>query len=104
MRVAMFAHREPDPGHEMDFERFVAEIQLYGTPKQISLTAEIVTAFVRKDGPVHFDTILEDLRDTLRSELRMEPARGPVWWLRFKMPGARDAQPAVQADGHASGQ
>ena len=105
-RVAMFTHRDWDENHKLEFERFVAEIQLYGTPKQIELMVHIVSAFVRRDSVVSLDNLLEDLRNTLRAELRMEPVDGPIWWYRFKMPTPIDGagvQPTVLADGPASG-
>ncbi len=100
-RIAMFTHRDWDENNKLEFERFVAEIQLYGTPKQIKLMSNIVEAFVRKEPVVSLDALLEDIRNTLRAELRMEPVTGPVWWYRFKMPspvGSTGAQPSVQAD------
>lgn len=96
MRIAMFAHRELDDTYKAEFEKFVAEIQLYGTPKQIKLMGEIVEAFVRRNPVVSLDAILEDLRNTLRAELRMEAATGPVWWYRFKMPGEAGAQQVLE--------
>lgn len=32
---------------------------------------------------VNFDPLLEDLRDGIREELRLEEVSGPVWWLRL---------------------
>jgi hypothetical protein len=82
----MAANRDLTPEHEAEIEKFVAEIQLYGTPRQVHLMTEMVKAFVRREKIVSFDPLLEDLRDALRSELRMEPVKGPVWWYRVKVP------------------
>lgn len=65
-----------------DLETFVAEIQLYGTPRQIVLMTEIVERFT-KPGRVPYDAMLEDLRDTIRAELNLERVSGRVWWLRM---------------------
>ncbi len=86
LKVAGTAHRELTPEMKRDFEDFVSEIQLYGTPNQIKLMSELVEAFVRRDKIISFDAILEDLRDSLRSELNMERISGHVWWYRFQMP------------------
>jgi hypothetical protein len=85
-RISMASNRNWTPELEIEFEKFVAEIQLYGTPRQIELMTKIVRAFVQKEQSVSFDPLLEDLRDALRKELRMEQVKGPVWWYRFKLP------------------
>lgn len=64
-------------------ETFVAEIQLYGTPYQVKLMNEAVESFLKPDFKVNWDQLLEDLRDTIRAELRLEKVTGPVWWLRL---------------------
>jgi hypothetical protein len=84
--LALAAVREWTDEHKAEFERFVAEIQLYGTPRQVELMTKLVEAFNRQDPVVSFDPLLEDLRDSLRAELKMEPVKGPVWWYRFKLP------------------
>ena len=84
--LAMAAVRDWTKEHESEFERFVAEIQLYGTPRQVTLMTKLVEAFDRQEKRISFDPLLEDLRDSLRAELRMEPMKGSVWWYRFKLP------------------
>jgi len=84
--LSMISNRDMNEEYKYDFERFIAEIQLYGTPNQVKLMSEIVEAFIRKDKKISFDLLLEDLRDTLRKELRMEKIVGPIWWYRFKLP------------------
>src|SRR5712692_9714463 len=85
-RLAMASNRDWTDQHKLEFEQFIAEIQLYGTPRQIELTIEIVKGFINHDPKVMFDALLEDLRNSLREELRMEPVTGHVWWYRFKLP------------------
>lgn len=65
--------REWTAEHKAEFERFVAEIQLYGTPYQVELMTKLVEAFNRQEPSISFDPLLEDLRNSLRAELRMEP-------------------------------
>lgn len=103
IRLANFNQREWTDSNQLEFENFVTEIQLYGTPKQIKLMSDIVNAFVRREEKVSLDPLLEDLRNTLRDELRLEKERGPIWWYRFKLPEKKAAQQAAQAYGPASG-
>jgi len=84
--LALAAVREWTDEHKSEFERFVAEIQLYGTPHQVDMMTKLVEAFNRHEPSIDFDPLLEDLRDVLRAELRMEPINGPVWWFRFTLP------------------
>jgi len=83
MRLANASNRSLSDKSMDDIETFVAELQLYGTPKQIQLMAEIVGAFKQAGGFVSYDAILADLRDTIRRALRLEPVSGAVWWFRF---------------------
>jgi hypothetical protein len=99
--LALAAVREWTDEHKSEFERFIAEIQLYGTPHQVGLMIKLVEAFNRQEPSISFDTLLEDLRDALRNELRMEPVSGPVWWYRFTLPEweiQRRAQQNAQPD------
>lgn len=100
--LSLAAVREWTDEHKAEFERFVAEIQLYGTPRQVELMIKLVEAFIRQEPSVSFDSLLEDLRNSLRAELRMEPVSGPVWWYRFALPkweierrAQQQAQPEV---------
>jgi hypothetical protein len=86
MRIAMASQRDWSEDQQLGFEQFVAEIQLYGMPKQIELTIELVKSFIAKQPRISFDPLLEDLRDSLRKELRIETVKGPVWWYRFRLP------------------
>lgn len=104
--LAMASVREWTDEHKAELERFVADIQLYGTPHQVLLMTKLVEAFTRQEPSISFDPLLEDLRDILRSELRMEPVTGHVWWYRFTLPKwelERRAQQGAQADDPASG-
>lgn len=94
--LAMAAVREWTDEHKLEFEKFVAEIQLYGTPRQVTLMTNLVEAFDRQEKSISFDPLLEDLRDSLRAELRMEKVKGPVWWYRFKLPEWKSQERAQQ--------
>jgi hypothetical protein len=82
-RLAISSNRELTDKLKDDLEMFVAEIQLYGTPRQIELMTEIVEGFKKPNHRVSYDEILADLPDTIRRELTLEPVSGPVWWLRI---------------------
>lgn len=97
MRIATSTNRELTPEIKEKLETFVAEIQLYGTPRQIELMQAMVSEF-KKDGEVSYDALLADLRDTIRAQLKLEPISGFVWWMRFdyRLPSvAGSALPAV---------
>jgi hypothetical protein len=85
MRIATSMNRPIDAEAIRLLETFVAELQLYGTPHQIQLMSEIVEGFKKPNKTVSYDPILEDLRDTIRKELKLEVVSGPVWWLRLTL-------------------
>jgi predicted KAP-like P-loop ATPase len=64
-------------------EDVVADIQLFGTPRQIHLLKTMTHEMV-KDGTFDLDPILNDLRDHLRRDLNLESIEGNVHWLRDK--------------------
>jgi hypothetical protein len=82
LRLANSSHRSFGATEITALELFVSEIQLYGTPRQIAMMQSLVEA-AKKGGYIPFDQLLIDLRDTIRSELRLERVEGDVWWLRF---------------------
>jgi hypothetical protein len=87
IRIATSSNRELTDKLKDDLEMFVAEIQLYGTPRQIELMVEIVEGFKKPNNKVSYDAILADLRNSIRRELNLEPVSGEVWWLRFSRAG-----------------
>jgi hypothetical protein len=83
MRLAKCSNTHLNNDSAAELETFVAEIQLYGTPRQIELMEQLGKEFHNKaSGTASFDPLLEDLRDQLRAELRPERQRGRVWTLR----------------------
>lgn len=97
MRIATSMNRPLDQKAMEAIETFVAEIQLYGTPRQVQLMQELVEAFKKPNFVVSYDALLEDLRDAIRQELTMEKIDGPVWWLRFGQTHiVSSANPALQ--------
>jgi hypothetical protein len=86
IRIASSSNRPLTSETIEQIETFVSEIQLYGTPRQLTLMSEVVTEFLKPQFKVSWDPLLADLRDTIRSELRLEAVTGPVWWLRLPAP------------------
>lgn len=83
LRIATACNRPLTDKSKDDLETFVAEIQLYGTPRQIQFMTEIVEGLKKPNNVVSYDAILADLRDTIRQELSLEHVSGAVWWLRL---------------------
>ena len=83
MRLATSSNRPLNDELKDELEKFVAEIQLYGTPRQIQLMTVLVEEFKKPNNRVSYDEILADLRDAIRKELNLEPVTGAVWWLRI---------------------
>lgn len=64
-----------------ELEQAVADIQLFGTPKQVHLAQQFATEL----GTIQTadtNALLLDLRDSLRSELKAAPLSDRLVWLR----------------------
>jgi hypothetical protein len=62
-------------------ESAVADIQLFGSPKQVALAQDFARQFAKNNG-ASFDELLQDLRSDLRRELRLEVVEQPPLHLR----------------------
>jgi hypothetical protein len=65
-----------------EFERAVADIQLFGTPKQVELAQAFALGFAEK-GTHPLDPLLNELRQELRRELNLEPVQPSIKYLRI---------------------
>ena len=65
-----------------DLESAVADIQLLGSPHQVSLARQFANEMAR-NRTSSLDDLLFDLRQSLRSELELEPVSENVIFLRF---------------------
>lgn len=76
-RIEDASHRE-EHDKLLQLESAIADIQLFGTKKQVELSKEFVTAFAQAR---HADALplLNDLRDDLRKELNLEPITDITW-------------------------
>jgi hypothetical protein len=81
-RLESCAHR----GDQLEIpklESAVADIQLFGTPRQVELV-QAFTAQIAATGSAQMDDLLQDLRQDLRSELRLEPIAAKTVHVRFR--------------------
>ncbi len=82
-RLEMAANREDKSEDQaIAFESAIADIQLLGSPAQISTTVRYLEAHVSNDGST-IDEVLCLLRDDLRRELGLTPVEGQPRVFRF---------------------
>jgi hypothetical protein len=62
-------------------ESAIADIQLFGTPSQISMVHQFSKEFA-ENGKASLDPILKDLRNELRNELNLSRIEENVRWFR----------------------
>jgi hypothetical protein len=65
-----------------DFESAIADIQLLGSPHQVSLARQFSISMA-KNNTAPLDDLIFDLRQSLRSELQLEPVSERVVYLRM---------------------
>ena len=65
-----------------EFEKAVADIQLFGTPKQVELAQAFALGFA-KNGTHPLDPLLNELRQELRKELNLEAVQPTIKYLRI---------------------
>ncbi len=66
----------------VEFERAVADIQLFGTPRQVELARVFALGFAEK-GTHPLDPLLNELRQDLREELKLAPVEKRITYLRI---------------------
>lgn len=64
-----------------ELEQAVADVQLFGTPKQVALAREFATD-LGANQTATMDDLLMELRDSLRAELGATPISGRQLWMR----------------------
>jgi hypothetical protein len=65
-----------------EFEKAIADIQLFGTPKQVELAQAFALGFA-KNGMHSLDPLLNELRQELRRELNLESVQPSIKYLRI---------------------
>lgn len=81
-RLESCAHRRS----HLEFSKMesaVADIQLFGTPHQVSLVQALVTEFAA-GGSASMDSLMQDLRRDLRAELKLEIVPDNVLHIRMR--------------------
>ena len=83
-RLERAANRESDqaPAYYGDIESAVADIQLFGTARQVRAARAFAAAFAR-DGHAPLHALLEQLRADLRGELGLGPVPDGLTHLRI---------------------
>lgn len=64
-----------------ELEQAVADVQLFGTPKQVALARQFATD-LGETQTAAMDDLLMELRDSLRAELGAIPISGRQLWMR----------------------
>ena len=82
-RLENVSNRHISKATAPDFEKAIADIQLFGTPQQVALAKEFAVGFAQA-GTHTLDPLLNDLRDSLRAELDLEPVSVGITYLRMK--------------------
>jgi len=75
------SNRPFSPATAAKFETALADIQLFGTPKQVRLAQEFAVGFAT-NLTNSLDELLEDLRRDLRQELELEAVPPTIKYLR----------------------
>jgi hypothetical protein len=65
------------------FESALADIQLFGTPRQVDLVQALIADFAAGGGAT-MDDLLRDLRRDLRAELRLQSVPDRILHLRIR--------------------
>jgi hypothetical protein len=65
-----------------EFEKAIADIQLFGTPKQVELAQTFAVGFAEK-GTHSLDPLMNELRQELRKELTLGPVQPNIKYLRI---------------------
>lgn len=66
-----------------DMEAAIADIQLFGSAKQVALAQQFAREIALRQ-TAFATTLLEELRQSLRTELKLEPVSHPIIHLRFR--------------------
>ena len=82
-RLANASMRMPEPGSQYfrDMESAMADIQLFGTQSQIEQAKHFMDEF-QKTGKASMDTLLNNLRNDLRKEMKLSDIKTNVKWFR----------------------
>ena len=84
------SHRTLDLERNRKLENLLSDIQLFGSKEQVDL-ARALAKEVAAGQSFELDPLINNLRDDLQNQLRLDPVVGNVKWLRFG-PSEDDSQ------------
>lgn len=90
-RKLEFISNRPSLEDAAPIEKAVADIQLFGSAKQVQLAQSFVSEFAATKS-ASLDTLLEELRKDLRAELQLDPVPGKLLFLRWSLPPKSDGK------------
>ena len=85
------ASNRSDNSRSNDLETAIADIQLFGSSRQIELAQKFADD-IAKTGIGNLDELLEDLRYDLREELQLETVPKNIKYLRFVSNSTRNGR------------
>ena len=83
------SNRHPSEERYSDIESAIADIQLLGTPKQVKLARDFTNNFAH-EGKAFLDELLQEIRNDLRQELRLEPDNSRIQYLRISQQKSKE--------------
>jgi len=91
-RLEYVSNRPIAPQLAPDFERAIADIQLFGSSKQVCLVQEFARGFA-EDGTASLDLLLRELRQSLRREIQLDTVTPELVYLRINYDKADNSPP-----------
>lgn len=85
-RLERSSNRPMTASEDREVEAAVADVQLLGSPTQVRLAEDFITAFAA-EGTADTEPLLQDLRASLRGELLLEAVPPKRLWLRIGRSG-----------------
>ncbi len=100
-KLEYVSNRPISPETAPDFEKAIADIQLFGTARQVELAQQFAVGMA--ESSTHsLDPLLADLRQSLRNELDLECLLDKLKYLRFSFPDST-LKSHVRSDGKRAG-
>jgi hypothetical protein len=94
-RLEFVSNRPISPRTSGEFEKAIADIQLFGSASQVALAKQFASQFAR-DGTAPLDPLLSTLRQEPREELLLEKVPEHITYLRMVLGQEPRATPTVR--------
>ena len=76
--------REPHtPEAKRKLEDVLSELQLFGSLEQVIMAQELAKAVQKESTTFDISPLINSLRESVRSELKLKKVEGNMWWARF---------------------